>query len=65
MVKNLPANARDTRGAGSILSGSGRSPGAGSGNSLHIVAWKITWTEKPGRLQTIGSQRVRHDGEKQ
>ena len=30
-----------------------------------IVAWKITWTEKPGKLQTIGSQRVRHDGEKQ
>ena len=25
-------------------------------------AWKIPWTEKPGRLQSMGSQRVRHDG---
>ena len=28
-----------------------------------ILAWKIPWTEKPGRLQSMGSQRVRHDGE--
>ena len=26
-----------------------------------ILAWKIPWTEKPGRLQSMGSQRVRHD----
>ena len=26
-----------------------------------ILAWKIPWTEKPGGLQSIGSQRVRHD----
>ena len=25
------------------------------------LAWKIRWTEKPGRLQSMGSQRVRHD----
>ena len=25
------------------------------------IAWKIPWTEKPGRLQSMGSQRVRHD----
>ena len=25
------------------------------------LAWKLQWTEKPGRLQSIGSQRVRHD----
>ena len=25
------------------------------------VAWKIPWTEEPGRLQTMGSQRVRQD----
>ena len=24
-----------------------------------IVAWKITWTEEPGRLQSMGSQRIR------
>ena len=26
-----------------------------------ILAWKIPWTEKPGRLQSMGSQRVRYD----
>ena len=26
-----------------------------------ILAWKIPWTEEPGRLQYMGSQRVRHD----
>ena len=26
-----------------------------------ILAWKIPWTEEPGRLQYIGSQRVGHD----
>ena len=25
------------------------------------IAWKIPWTEKPGRLQSVGLQRVRHD----
>ena len=25
------------------------------------VAWKISWTEEPGTLQSMGSQRVRHD----
>ena len=27
-----------------------------------ILAWRIPWTEEPGGLQFIGSQRVRHDG---
>ena len=26
-----------------------------------ILAWKIPWTEEPGRLQSMGSQRVRLD----
>ena len=26
-----------------------------------ILAWKISWTEQPGGLQSMGSQRVRHD----
>ena len=25
------------------------------------IAWKIPWTEEPGRLQSMGSQRVAHD----
>ena len=27
-----------------------------------ILAWKIRWTEEPGRLQSMGLQRVRHNG---
>ena len=26
-----------------------------------ILAWRIPWTEDPGGLQSLGSQRVRHD----
>ena len=26
-----------------------------------ILAWQTPWTEKPGRLQSMGSQRVKHD----
>ena len=31
--------------------------------ALHssTIAWKITWTEEPGRLQSMGLQRVGHD----
>ena len=27
----------------------------------NILAWRIPWTEEPGGLQSIGSQRVGHD----
>ena len=27
----------------------------------NTLAWKIPWTEEPGRLQSMGSQRVGHD----
>ena len=53
MVKNPPANAG---GRGSIP-GSGRSPGVMTTHS-RILAWEIAWTEEPGRLQFMGSQRV-------
>ena len=33
------------------IPGLGRSPGEGNGNPLHILAWRIPWTEEPGRLQ--------------
>ena len=58
VVKNLLASAGDLRGAGSIL-GSGRSPGGG--HATHSSAWGIAWTEEPGRLRSMGSQRLRHD----
>ena len=33
------------------------------GMAVHsnILAWRIPWTEEPGGLQSMGSQRVRHD----
>jgi len=33
------------------------------GMTIHfrIFAWRIPWTEKPGGLQSMGSQTVRHD----
>ena len=56
MVKVSAYNAGDL---GSIP-GLGRSPGEGNGNPLQYLDWKIPWTEEPGRLQPMGSRRVRH-----
>ena len=39
----------------------GRSPGEQYGTHSSIPAWRIPWTEEPGRLQSMGLQRVRHD----
>ena len=39
---------------------SGRHPGRGHGKPLGILAWRVLWTEEPGGLQSMGSQRVRH-----
>ena len=58
VVKNLPANAEDARDLGSIP-GSERSPGGGNSNPLQYSL--IPRTEEPGRLQSMGSQRVRYD----
>ena len=60
VVKNLPVNAGDVRDRG-LIPGSGRSSGKGNGNPLSIFAWRILWTEEPGRIQPIGSHRVGHD----
>ena len=35
--------------------------GKGNGTPLHILAWKIPWTEEPGGLQSMGSLRVGQD----
>ena len=59
MVKNPPAMQETERDTGSIP-GLGRFPGGGHGNSS-IPAWRIPWTEEPGRLQSMGLQRVGHD----
>ena len=36
--------------------GLGRPPGGGNVSPLCILAWKIPWTEEPGRVQSMGSQ---------
>ena len=43
------------------IPGSGRSSGEGNGNPLQYSCLEIPWTEKRGRLQSMGSQRVGHD----
>ena len=65
VVKNLPANAGDTRDVG-LIPGKGRYLGGGggeggNGNPLSILAWEVPWTEESGQLQSMGSRRVRHD----
>ena len=44
----------------SSISGLGRCPSEGNSCS-RILAWRFPWTEEPGKLQSMGSQRVRHD----
>ena len=39
-------------------SGLGRSPGEENGNPLQYLAWKIPWTEKPGRLHGVAKSRT-------
>ena len=33
----------------------------GMATHSRICAWKIPWTEEPGGLQSVGSQRIGHD----
>ena len=56
-VKASASNAGDL---GSIP-GLGRSPGEEMVTHSSILAQRIPWTEKPGRLQSMGSQRGGHD----
>ena len=53
MVKNPPANVRDA----------GQEDPLKEGIATHssILAWRILWTEEPGRLQSMGLQRVGRD----
>ena len=61
MVKNLPVNAGDEerRGLDPCV---GKIP-LEEGTAIHasILAWRIPWTEEPGRLWFIVSQRVRYN----
>ena len=59
MVKNLPASAGDAEDR-DWSPGSGEIPRGGHSNQEYasILLWKIPWTEEPGGLQSVGSQRV-------
>ena len=60
MVKNLPVNAGDKGDAGLIP---GQEDPLQEGMATHssVLAWRISGTEDPGGLQSLGSQRARHD----
>ena len=57
--KNSPANAGDVRDMGSIPWEDPLEEDMATHSS--ILAWRILWTEEPRGLQSMGSQRVRHD----
>ena len=59
MVKNLPASAGDIKDQVQSL---GWEDPLEEGMATHssILAWRIPWTEEPGGLQSMGSQRVGH-----
>ena len=59
LVENPPANPGDARDAG-LISRSGRPTGIGSGTHFCYLACRIPWTEKPGGLQSMESQRAGH-----
>ena len=60
VVMNTPASTGDVRDVG-LIPELGRSPGGGNATHSNILAWSIPWIEEPGGLQSMGSQRVRHD----
>ena len=57
VVKNLPANQE------MWVQSVGQADPLEEGMATHssTLAWRIPWTEEPGGLQFVGSQRVRHD----
>ena len=57
VVKNPLAKTGDTGGA-VLTPGSGRCPGEGNGNPLRILAWRIPWTEEPGRYTPWGRKEL-------
>ena len=60
MVKNLPVNAGNLRHA--VLSLGWKDPlEEEMATHSNILAWRISWTEEPSGLRSIGSHRVGHD----
>ena len=59
MIKNLPARQE------TWVPSLGQENPLEKGMATHssILAWRILWTEKPGELQSMALQRVRHNSE--
>ena len=57
MIKNLPAKAGDRSSVPEL----GRFPGEVNNNTLQCFPREIPWREETGGLQSMGSQRVRHN----
>ena len=55
--KESACKAQDT----DSIPGSGRSPEKWMATCSSVLAWRIPWTEEPGRLHSMGSQRAGHD----
>ena len=55
MVKNLPVNAGDLRDTG-LIPGEKDPLEKGMATHPRILAWRIPWTEEPGRPQSMGSK---------
>ena len=60
MVKNLLAKAGDETQFPSLGGEDSLEQGMATHSSI-ILAWTIPWMEEPGGLQSMGSQRDRHD----
>ena len=60
MVKTPPASARDAEDWVRSL-GQEDPQKEETASRSSILAWEIPWTEEPGGLQSMGSQRVEHD----
>ena len=60
VVKNPAASAGDPR-KPRLIPGPGRSLEREMATHSIILAWEIPWTEEPGGLESLGSQRVGHD----
>ena len=61
VVKNLPTNAGDSQEIQVRSLGQEDFLEYETATHSSILAWRIPWTEEPGRLQSMGSQRVEHD----
>ena len=62
-MKNIHASGKEPANAGDkdMIPGLERNLDESMATHSDILAWRIPWTEEPGRLQSMGSQRVGHN----